>query len=136
MRSTSNSDITDVAGARSPGSTRRTFIWSAIIAGILTASIVFVADIMVGKAHIESEVADRAAHVPLDGPGYVSRKLGYKSVLDQSCLKLWQDPIMGSGTSLNGVRGSMLCYSSKQPERLCNPQEKAHFIKLIGEYVA
>lgn len=131
-----SNDITDVPGISTPGSTRRVFVWSAIIAGILTAITVYFGVILVGKAYIEREVVDRAAFVPIEGPGYVGRKLGYKSVLDQSCLKLWNNPLNGFNTSLNGVRGSMLCYSKSQPERLCDPKEKEYFIRLIGEYVA
>jgi hypothetical protein len=128
-------DITDIPGVRS-SSTRRIFAWSAGIAFAATFIFVYLGDIVVGQAIRDREVADRVAFVPIEGPGYVSRKLGYKSVADESCYELWSDPRKGFQTSLNGVRASMLCYSQTQRERLCDPKEKAHFVKLIEEYVA
>jgi hypothetical protein len=128
-------DITDVPGV-STSSPRRVFAWSAGIAFAVTFVVVYLGDIAVGQAMRNREVADRVAFVPIEGPGYVSRKLGYKSVADKSCYKLWSDPLKGFQTSLNGVRASMLCYSQTRQERLCDPKERAHFVKLIQEYVA
>jgi hypothetical protein len=73
------------------------------------------------------ELADRFAHQPADGPGYVNRKLNAKSRVDEECLGIWDN-------TLSGVRNTMLCYSTRHPERLCEPLEKDLFVRLVDEY--